>query len=81
MTDDKREFLIGYDYGGGGLWCVLLARTEEELKAKYPQLQMFHEAPPWMTGEVRERIYSRARYDIDEEPHGVLKSILDDQDC
>jgi hypothetical protein len=79
MDDDKHEFLIGYDYGNGGLWCVLLARSEEELRSTFPTLEIIREAPPWMTGEARERIYSRARYDIDEEPRGVLKSILADQ--
>jgi hypothetical protein len=28
---DKRPYLVGYDYGTGGLWGVMLARSEEEI--------------------------------------------------
>lgn len=78
MDGDKSEFLACYDYGMGGLWGVILARSEEEVTAKYPELVIVAEPPPWMVGEHLERVVSR-RYDIDEEPHGMLKAVVSDR--
>lgn len=36
MAGEKRHFLVAYDYGMGGLWGIMLAKSEDEIKAKYP---------------------------------------------
>ena len=37
MIEDKRPFLVAYDYGMGGLWGVIDARSEGEIHAKFPE--------------------------------------------
>jgi len=49
MEADKKLFLVAYDYGMGGLWGAMLAHSEEEIHAEYPELSVAHERPRWMT--------------------------------
>ena len=37
---EKQMFLAAYDYGMGGLWLVLMARSEAEILEKYPELSI-----------------------------------------
>jgi hypothetical protein len=49
-----REFLIVYDYGMGGIWGFAHAVSEAEIVEAFPELEVVHETPAWMT-EERER--------------------------
>jgi hypothetical protein len=68
--------LIAYDYGMGGLWGVMLARSEDDIREKYPELVIVKERPVWMTDESHTRLYREDRHDIDAPPSGMLKAVL-----
>jgi hypothetical protein len=68
----KREFFAVDDYGMGGIWCILYARSAAEVTRKYPKLQVAEERPSWMTDETYLRILDVRSFDIDDEPRGYL---------
>jgi hypothetical protein len=76
----KKAYLVLYDYGMGGVWSVIHARSKEQINAKYPSLIVWdHPRPNWMTDEWYHRISSARTFDIDEEPTGWLRAVRDDQ--
>lgn len=75
----KKEFLIVYDYGTGGLWGVMRARSIEEIVGRYPELRVESERPAWMTDVVIADIRRAETHDIDDEPHGLVKALLADR--
>jgi hypothetical protein len=66
----KRLFLVSYDYGMGGVWAVIHARTVEEIQQKFPALSVTRERPPWMTEDEYRKILKDNYHDIDDEPSG-----------
>jgi hypothetical protein len=79
MDTNKRPFLIAYDYGTGGLWGVMHARSPEQIKAIYPELFVVAEPPPWMDAEELLHL-EETPYDIDGAPWGLLNALLADRD-
>lgn len=75
----KKEFLVAYDYGMGGLWGIMLARSEEEISALYPELKIAEARPKWMTDERYLRLKSDEYHDIDDVPWGLLNVVLADR--
>jgi hypothetical protein len=47
----KRRYLVGYDYGTGGLWSHVLAESVEAITGPYPELTVVEERPDWMSSE------------------------------
>ncbi len=76
---DKREFLVVYDYGMGGLWGVIRARSPREIKALYPELVIVEAPPAWMTSEEFQRLRDEEWHDIDGAPSGILDAVLADR--
>jgi hypothetical protein len=76
VISDKQLFLIAYDYGMGGLWGVMWARSEEEIQQAYPEVNLVKEWPSWMDDEDYARL---TKYDIDDPPKGLLKAVLADR--
>ena len=56
---------------------IFRARYPEEISAKYKGLEVMVDRPDWMTPEKYHSIRDRLYYDIDEEPTGFLKEIID----
>ncbi|MDQ4504320.1 hypothetical protein [Sinomonas sp. ASV322] len=79
MADSKKSFLVAYDYGMGGLWGIIFARSAEEILALYPELQIATERPPWMTDERYARLEHEEFHDIDGAPWGILNAVLADR--
>ena len=79
IADDKKLFLVAYDYGTGGLWGAMLARSEDEIHAKYPELGITRERPQWMSDERYEQICQEELHDIDGAPWGILNAVLADR--
>ncbi|MCA1696584.1 MAG: hypothetical protein LC749_18710 [Actinobacteria bacterium] len=75
----KREFLVAYDYGGGGLWGVMFADDKEQIRASYPELGIALERPAWMTEERLQELRDREWHDIDGAPWGILNVIIADR--
>ena len=72
---DKRPFLVGFEYMKAGYWGVMSARSESEIKGRWPELSVVHDKPSWMSQETYADYLDHA-YDIDGEPHGILNIIL-----
>lgn len=73
----KTRFTAAYDYGMGGLWGLVWARSPEELRSLYPELAIVKSRPKWMTDELFTQMESRETYDIDEPPRGMLRAVLE----
>jgi hypothetical protein len=71
----KTEYLVVFDYGMGGLWAVIRARSKEEIVEKYPFLAVVEDRPKGLTEESLNRISSKHSFDIDDEPTGRLKML------
>lgn len=79
MEGAKKEFLVVYDYGWGGLWGVMQATSAEEILAKYPELIVTSERPAWLTDIVMAEIRRAESHDADDEPSGLLEAVLADR--
>jgi hypothetical protein len=73
--ESKKPFLVAFDYLKAGYWGVMLARSPAEIHAKWPELTIVEDRPPWMTEDDYQNYLARA-YDIDGAPHGILNMIL-----
>jgi hypothetical protein len=71
----KSEFLVGYDYGTGGVWAYLLADSLDEVSKRYPELQVISEKPSWMFDDEERRIRDRMTIDIDDESNEFLAAL------
>lgn len=65
--NDKIDYLVSYDFGKAGVWAILKARSPEEIKAKYPELEVVKSVPNHFT------------FDIDDEPEGWLAEMVADR--
>lgn len=71
-----QPFLVLYEYGQGGVWAFLSARSRSEIERKFPQLQVFDDPPDWMSGSDLARIREQMSFDIDDQDSGFLASIV-----
>lgn len=75
----KQRFLVCYDYGMGGLWAFIYARFSEEVLEKYPELFIAYEKPRWLDEKQAVNIELLESHDIDGEPFGVLRVIIEER--
>ena len=75
-SDERAEFLALYDYGTGGVWVKIRARSPEEIAARFPQLTVFAagERPDWMTEADEEAYTAKMHFDLDA-PDGWLAKL------
>ena len=71
----KQRYLVLHDYGMGGVWGVMAARSEQEIHQKYPQLKVVEARPGWMSEADYDDILSNSSFDIDDEPQGWLAKL------
>jgi hypothetical protein len=76
----KRPFLTVYDYGQGGVWRVIVARSEDEIASRYPQLKVLDGPPDWMSAEKLGEIEADSTVDIDEAREPFLASLRKHRD-
>ncbi len=76
----KKTYLLVYDYGMGGIWSIMTARSEEEIKLKYPELYVYEEKPSWMDDQFYEHLRLVRCYDIDDKAYGWLESFVAERD-
>jgi hypothetical protein len=62
----KKEFFCVYDYGIGGVWVIILARSKKEIAEKYPMLGVEENRPKWMSDADYNRFRANHFYDIDD---------------
>lgn len=75
----KRDFLVVYDYGMGGRWSLLRARSEAEIEAKFSGLKVVGGRPAWMSDLDYARIAESGSFDIDAEPSAWLLALVRDR--
>jgi len=71
----KQPFLVAFEYMRAGYWGVMSARSEAEIKERWPELTVVRERPKWMSQETYANYLDHA-YDIDGQPHGILDIVL-----
>jgi hypothetical protein len=77
----KREYLVLYDYGMGGVWAYLTAESEHQIRERFPQLRVVTETPSWWTTEVEARTRDGMTMDIDDESHPFLAALRKGQEA
>jgi hypothetical protein len=78
-TPTKMPFPVVYDYGTGGVWSIVRARSAAEIMAKYPELRVVDRRPAWMTDDYHRHIASERTFDIDDPPDGWLRTLVEAQ--
>jgi hypothetical protein len=76
MEADMPSFLVGYDYGMGGVWGFVDSPSEAEIRRIYPELKIFHEKPHFMKEASYMKIRSEAHVDVYGPPEGILKAVV-----
>lgn len=61
----KREFLVVHDYGMGGLWAIVYARSEAEVMKNYREVQVVDRVPRWLDNNEYENIKSTSFADLE----------------
>ncbi|HUN45881.1 MAG TPA: hypothetical protein VMU85_05150 [Stellaceae bacterium] len=75
----KKDFLVVHDYGMGGLWGILRARSEAEIEARYRGLKVACGRPAWMSAAHYARIARTRSSDIDADPPDWLLEHVKDR--
>lgn len=74
---EKQTFFAVYDYGMGGVWVLIDARSPEEIEKLYPELEVATERPEWMTESDMAALDEESmHFDIDESPKGWLEILV-----
>ena len=77
----KKKFIFFYDYGTGGLWYYIYARSKEAIERVFPEMYVF-ETPPKRFRErhvqVIEANPETRIFDIDN-LHGSLKDYVENR--
>jgi hypothetical protein len=69
----KQKYLVVYDYGMGGVWAFITARSKDDILTKFPELTIVDKPPFSMSEEHLRAIEKRSSFDIDDEPPKWLK--------
>jgi hypothetical protein len=72
----RARYLVVHDYGMGGLWGYALADSADQIKARFPELDVLDERPAWMRQEMDDDLRAREE-DIDSPDSGILSVILE----
>jgi hypothetical protein len=72
----KRDFLCVYDYGMGGLWFRITAENSEQIRTKYPMLEIFVDKPSWMPARESDSIGFPLQFDIEDQTPELLRGII-----
>jgi hypothetical protein len=72
----KRPYLVLYDYGMGGVWAYILARSPEEIGQEYPELVVYDQPPDFLTPTALNRIETTLTIDIDDRGNPFLAELV-----
>lgn len=67
----KKKYLVCHDYGQGGLWAYVYAKSPQEINVKFRNLRVVTVSPAWLTLEEQAKLKV---YDVDQ-PEGWLTSL------
>ena len=68
----KQDLLALYDYGMGGVWAIIQARSADEIPKSIRSSRSSLTPPAWMDDDHYEKISAARTFDIDEPPTGWL---------
>lgn len=72
---DQTTYLVVDDYGTGGIWIYIHARSAEEITDRFPDLTVFTEWRSWMTPDrLIPLVWNLEAYDLDD-PSGYLETL------
>lgn len=71
-----RSFYVLYDYGQGGLWAIIRAQNAEQVRRRYPELEVFESPPEVLSADVLAMIRDRGEFGIDDPPVGWLAGLV-----
>ena len=72
----RARYLVVHDYGMGGLWGYVLADSADQIKARFPELDVVEERPAWMQQDLDDDLRAREE-DIESPDSGILSIILE----
>jgi hypothetical protein len=62
----KERFLVVYDYGQGGVWAFVWARSVDEIHEKFRDLEVIETIPSWLTGVQLATTERQMTFDVDD---------------
>jgi hypothetical protein len=62
---DKQRYLVVYDYGQGGVWAFVWARSASEIEATFRDVKVVEDVPSWLTGATLAKTEERMTFDVD----------------
>jgi hypothetical protein len=72
----KRPFLAVNDYGMGGVWLYIDARSAQEIVSLYPELTVYEQQPAFLSQDELDEIKSHFHFDIDAPPRDYLAALI-----
>ena len=72
----KHPYLAVDDYGMGGIWMCIDARSPEEIERLYPELTVFPDPPDFLSPEQLKRFEAERHFDVDELPRDYLADLV-----
>ncbi len=73
----KKPFLVAHDYGMGGIWMFIRARTADEIRTAYPELTVFEKPPTFLSEAEITKIRKEPAFDIDQSPTDYLATLVE----
>jgi hypothetical protein len=64
----KKYFIAVYDYGMGGVWFFLNARSAQEIEEKFPNLEVQEKFPTAFSNADIESVKKYFSFDVDHPP-------------
>jgi len=71
----KQRYLVGHNYGQGGVWAYVLAESPQQITDAFAYVEVLHERWPWMTDAVLAELPT---FDVDK-PEGWLATLTKKQ--
>lgn len=72
----KRRYLAVYDYGPGGVWLYIWAKSADDIFQSFPELEVVEPEPEHWTDEDRRRTEEKCTYDLEQDSDkGLLAKI------
>ena len=63
MTGDaKQRYLVLHNYGQGGLWAYVNAKSPAEIEAAFREIEVVATPPTWLTVQEQQKLET---YDVD----------------
>lgn len=76
---NRKEFLVLYDYGQGGLWVLVHADSADQIRQRFSEVQVFDERPAMVSDDMLEAIRAAGVIDVERPATGWLAELEADR--